>query len=100
MKRPQDEFNFWKKMRQKDGDDKKKADIYLKLYQYENMEERWLNLSKEKLGTLRDLIDITMGTLDEIWESKAGYDPDRFKRLVEAFTKSLWVRLSSEFPKI
>ena len=65
LQRPQDELLFWKGMRDKGvGDDKKRADVFLKIYQYEGMDEKWRNISKQEIPELKDLIDVTIGVLD------------------------------------
>lgn len=78
---------------------KKKAAYYINVYK--DIEQAWRQINQQPTNTLlKDVIEPTLGTLDQVWINDFSYPTSRFLKLIELFTECLWNKLSSSLSRI
>lgn len=101
LNRLTDEFDYWKRyeMNAASPGMKKKASYYNNVYK--DIEEAWRRISELPVnGLMKEVVEPTLGCLDQVWINDYNYPGNRFYKLVTLFTSSLWMRLGQHLPRI
>lgn len=78
---------------------KSKAGYYNNVYK--DIEQVWRQINLQPVNTLiKDVIEPTLSSLDQVWINDYNYPTSRFLKLVGLFTECLWNRLSNSLAKI